>query len=211
MKCAQVQEALAALVYGDLSPDDAAAVEAHLAACPSCRGDRASLEQTRNRLDELSVPRIRVDMARLYREAGDRQRRSARRWRRATLAALAAVAAAIAVAVGLRLEVRIDSQQVVVRWGSPPTAPANAAPVLPPAVAASSEIDARLAVLNQLILAVALDAESRDQDRQREVVRLRRELGELQRRTADQWRSTEQDVAALYAAQFLLAKKGTQP
>src|SRR5205085_103093 len=58
MTCTAVCEQLPLLVYGDLGPAEAAAVERHLAGCPACRAEHASLVQARAALDATPAPEV---------------------------------------------------------------------------------------------------------------------------------------------------------
>src|SRR5262249_20849602 len=117
--CHQTREALPALLYGDLPPDEATAVRHHLAECPACRAEQAALQQVRSLLDAAEPPAVAVDLPRLYRAAVQRQEKQLRRWRRLACAALAA-AAMLLLVFGLKLEVRLEQHQLVLRWGAPP-------------------------------------------------------------------------------------------
>ena len=48
MNCAETQDLLLDLAYGELEPARAAEVEAHVAECATCRAERAHLERTRH-------------------------------------------------------------------------------------------------------------------------------------------------------------------
>ena len=119
MNCPDIRPLLPALAYDDLSPAEADAVRRHLDACPGCRDEFAGLAHARAALDAISVPAVKVDVARLYTEVGARQERRTRRWRRLSVAA-AALAVGLLGVVGLRLQLRVDSRQLVIAWGDVP-------------------------------------------------------------------------------------------
>jgi hypothetical protein len=208
------------LLYGDLTADEAVRVEEHLAACPACRQVSGALAQVRRLLDVVPAPACPaplVDLPRLYREAAERQGRRLRRWRRTALV-LGGLAAAVALlAVGLRLEVRMEGHQVVVRWGTPPTVveapppPPTATPMPERIVGPAPEIEEQVRILGELVQLLATDMDERDQRHQEELARLQIRLLALQQQSA-QWRlATERDVDALYVAQFGQPKKGKSP
>lgn len=89
MNCESARERLIDLLRDALEPEDRAAVERHLAACPECRGERDELETTWSRLEPLGdehgppVPSDRL-RSRFYRALGEAERELARppAWRR---------------------------------------------------------------------------------------------------------------------------------
>src|SRR5262249_53915730 len=119
MNCQHVQDSLPGFLYGDLPPHETAKLEKHLASCPTCRQAYAALQEVRRLLDRVRAPQSRVDLPRLYRQAGEHQLRQARRRRRLGVAATAVAAALVGVALGLRLEVRVQADQLVLRWNFP--------------------------------------------------------------------------------------------
>ena len=222
MNCPQARDLLPLLLYGDLAAGDAAAVEAHLAACAACRRERDALNQVRRALDAAPATPAEVDLPRLYRAAAQAQERHSRRWRRAALALGALAAALVLVAVLPGLEFRCEVHQFSVRWGSPPPAPLPAPPPEPEPRAPEPErvrfvsttapdVEDRLRILSELVQLLSADADARDARRRRELDALRAQLNDL-RAQSQQWRrSTERDVAALYAIQFPDGKKGKEP
>jgi hypothetical protein len=219
MNCADVRLRLPALLYGDLPPGEADEVRQHLARCGYCRKEYAALEQVRRLLGAAPAPAVTVDLPRLYREAAEQQAGRARRWRRAAWASLAAAAAVVLVLLLSRLELRIDANQVVLRWGAVAAAPEPLPPAPRPeppviAVAQSSstaEIEQELRLLNEVVQTLSNDADSRDEQRRQEIARLRAQVSSLQRQLADLRLATQKDVAALYSAQFSEKEKGAQP
>jgi hypothetical protein len=216
MNCDRAREHLPLLVYGDLAPEDAVAVENHLEGCPACRNELAALRQLRQALDAVPEPVVRVDLPRLYARAAWERERQVRRWRRMALA-FGAVAALVLLAFGLKLEVRVQAHEVTLTWGRPalPEKPPSAPPKpLPPG---RSEGDAVLVqvedlkLLRELIHAVASDVEAREQQERESLARLGDRLDALELQSRSRWAATEKDVAALYTAQFGPREKGVRP
>lgn len=124
------KDKLLAYLYGEAPPEECAAVEAHLAACPACAAELEALREVRTSLASWAPPDVALGF-RLVRGAG--LAREGPWWRRgrspawaAAAAAVVLVATAAAIAV-LRIEVRVGPDGVVVRtggeWPTPPSAP----------------------------------------------------------------------------------------
>ncbi|HTU90189.1 MAG TPA: zf-HC2 domain-containing protein [Gemmataceae bacterium] len=207
MKCTDVRAALPLLIYGEPSPEDTALRE-HLASCPACRREHEALTGVRRLLDDVSLPRIAVDLPQLHRSLAERQLRRARRWRRIA-AAMGAVAAMLLLAIGLRLEVRLEASQLVVRWGEPPPVGRAFQPdvVVPKSQAGEPDLLDDLRVLSDLIHALKQDADERDQLCAERLNRLEKHVRALQSQGDLRWSATEESVAALY----LLSRKGEKP
>ena len=124
--------ALAGYLYGECSPDERAALSAHLAACESCRTDIGALRDTREALTAWTAPddapgvRVAVESPHTTRSGG---------WSWSAVPAWAQAAAAVflfacgaAGAAVMNLDVRYDATGMTVRtgWGASP----GAAPVL---------------------------------------------------------------------------------
>jgi hypothetical protein len=102
--CASVRSLLGAAALGLLDERDAAAVVAHVTACPGCAAERARLEETVALMDligdgEAPVPSPALEQAVLDRYARDR-RQARRHPRRRLRLALAGAAAAVLLAAG---------------------------------------------------------------------------------------------------------------
>jgi hypothetical protein len=211
MKCTDVRAALPLLIYGEPSADEKAALNAHLAGCAACRRERLALEGVRRLLDSAPVPPVEVDLPRLYQTQAARQAQRLRRWRRAALIA-GTVAALLLLVVGLRLEVHLESGQMVVRWGEPPSTASSNTDITPTHVtnrrdAYATETEAELRLLSDLIHALKRDADDRDQRFAERLARLQAQVQAIRSQADDRWNATEQDVAALY----LLTRKGDKP
>ena len=223
MNCTEIREKLANLLYEDLPPAEAAQLKYHLAMCPGCRAEYAALENVRRLLNQVPAPEVAIDLPRLYAHAAGDQKRRLGRWRRAAVG-LAAVAAALLLAIGLRLEVRLQANQVVVRWGNAPQAPDN--PISDSGqnrVAASSQAkeppvsQQEMQTLRELIYSLAGNYETlearlnaRDQQRQEELVVLRQRFNDLRLQVRKLWTETNGYVSALYTAQFGSTEKGAK-
>jgi len=211
MNCTTVRVQLPALVYGDLPAGEADEVRAHLVRCASCRKEHTTLMEMRGLLEQTPAPAVTVDLPRLYREAAAQQARRWRRWRRIAFAAVAAAAVVVLGVFLSRMEVRLDGNQLVLRWGAVPNpeppAPPQSVPQPPPVVAdapssSTTAIEQQLHLLTELVQAVSNDADLRDERRQRELSRLRAEVHTLQEHLTELRLATEKDVSALYSAQF---------
>ncbi len=208
MTCSDTRARLPLLLYGDLPPAEASAARQHLAGCPACQTEYATLERLRGQLDALASPRVTTDLPRLYQEAARQEVAKLRRWRRVAML-VTSLAAAILLLTAVGLEVRIEAHQMVFRWGSPP-------PIPPPTVTPPAEpirpvlSQEQLALFSSLIHALKAEGDTRD-DRvtrqDRELLALRARVDTLQRLFELRWGETERTIHALY----LLAKKGDRP
>jgi hypothetical protein len=206
MNCNEVRAALPLLLYGDADAVQQAALREHLAHCAACRREQQALQRVQQLLDTAIAPQVEVDVPRLHQSMADRQARSIRRWRRIAVA-VAAVAAMLLLVVGLRLEVRLNAGQLMVRWGEPPAPPPVTSPTIVTQTTLPPELEAELRVLSELVHALKQDADQRDQLFQERLDLLQGRLRALQTQADQRWDSTEQDVAALY----LMARKGERP
>jgi Putative zinc-finger len=210
MTCSDVRAALPLWLYDDLKPDAAADVSKHLAGCPACREAAEGLRAVRSALAAVPEPAAAaVDLSRLFHDAAALQERRLRRWRRVAVG-VAALAAALLLVVGLRLEVRIDARQLVVRWGGAPGSEAVPVAPSPPPVVEKAAVpvpspgddDERLRTMQELIHALADDQLRRDDRQRQEWARIQGTVEQWHWRTVRRLESTESDVRALYAAQF---------
>lgn len=212
MSCESFRERLPELLYGGLPTGERAEVERHLADCPGCRRERVALESLAHSLNAVPSATARVDLSRLYRDAAERRARQARRWR-FLAAGIGLAAAVLLILFGMRLELRFEGHQVVLRWGLPPVAPA---PEPVPPVIVRQEVQPGISaeevqLLKELVHALAADAEASERRNLATVVRLQQRLDDMQRQTQRRWADTERDVAALYTAQFGPRPKGEEP
>jgi Putative zinc-finger len=215
MNCSHIRAHLPQWLYGDLPPDAAAQVAAHLAICADCRREGEALKQVRQALDAVPAATAEVDLPRLYRTVAQTQERRLRRWRRIALTLGGLAAALVLLAALPSLEVRCEDHQFVVRWGAPPPLPPAVQPVPPPpheseverpqfVSVTAPDVEDSLRKLSDLVQLLADDASKRDERSRRELETLRAQLKELRV-------SMDRDVAALYAVQFSETKKGKMP
>jgi hypothetical protein len=211
MKCTDVRAALPLLIYGEPSPEDVALRE-HLSICVDCRREHEALLEVRRLLDDSAVPRVAVNWPQFHRSLVERQLHRERRWRRIAVA-LGTLAAAMLLTIGLRMEVRLEASQFVVRWGNSPSRGSDA-PLLvdvdphPSGLAVPLEsTEAELHVLSDLIHALKVDADERDQRFVERLEQLEKHVRVLQSQSDLRWNATEENVAALY----LLSRKGEKP
>jgi hypothetical protein len=216
MNCSETRLLLPLALYGDVSAEELREVEVHLAACVACRGERHALVVTRQVLDLVpAASDIAVHLPRIYVASQRQIERRLQRWRWAALVAFATAAGLAILALATRFEFRLEGQQVVLRWGDVPTAPAGVEPVEPtrdlfPTVDRRSQQPApdvaeQVAVLNQIVRTLLRESlREDDQQSKQELARLEARLAELQRRTQE----AERDLRTLYKAQFVLRKEG---
>jgi hypothetical protein len=203
MKCTDVRAVLPLLIYDEPSVDDVAMKE-HLASCPACRRELEALQGVRRLLEIAPVPQVAVDVAQLQRSVAERQLRREGNWRRAALG-LGGIAAMLLLALGLRLEVRLEANQLVVRWGDPPIVQAfRPDHIVSESQDGKPDLQEELRVLSDLIHALKQDADERDQRSAERLDRLQKHVSALQSQGDLRWDTTEKDVAALY----LLTRRG---
>ena len=227
MNCTRARDKLPLLLYGDLDEQEAVAVQIHLVQCEACRVERTELARIRRLLDTKPAASIDVDLQRLYREAAEVHPRRPRSRRRAVLVAVG-TAAVVLVAFAMNLEFRLDADQLIVRWGNPPsaadhpgqhhTADKSPGPAMkveqPELVQVHSEhaaMEDQVELLTQLVRALAADSETRDQRYGNSIASLERQLDELELAWQRRWLSAERSDAALYAAIFRPRETGEIP
>jgi Putative zinc-finger len=226
MNCTQAAEQLAVLVYGDLEPARAAEVQEHLRGCPACRAERRALEEVRRLLGRDGTPPVRIDLARLYRDSAARQTLKLGRWRRAVAVCGAAAAVAAVCLAGLRLQVRLDRDQLVLSWGTPARSASQSAEARSQASAdktarpdslesagaraAAPEsktprtVEEQLLLLTRLVHAVADDVQSLEHRQNESAAHFRTRLEGVQEQTLRRCAALEHQVDALY----VLSQKG---
>lgn len=216
MNCSHARDQLPLMLYGELDTESARAVRDHLAACPSCQREHAALQGVRRELDNVPALQVNVDLPQLFQEAAARQARQMRRWRRAAVA-VTGIAAALVLIVLLRLEVRVDANQLTLRWGAVPAE--TVSPTIPaPEVVVLHEttmppdLEERLQWMSDTLHALAdsldvCDARMRQGLEGRlDTLEARVEL--MRRQNGQRWNDTERSVAAIYKAMFVLPNKG---
>lgn len=150
-----------------------------------------------------------VDLARLYRDALERQARTARRWRRVAVGGAALAASVLVFALLPKLEVRANGHEFAVRWGTPPEPEAQPDPRIRELVdeqakqlAALRAANVKHTELQELLLTVAADVNQRDKDQQKRLTALAARLGEFETLTVKQFQESEKTSTALYNVVF---------
>jgi hypothetical protein len=212
MQCENARPLLPLHVYGDLADPERTAVEAHLTQCPACQSELAEFQKLREQLNSLPAQGMHVDMGRIYSLQTRRRQKQSRRWQ---LVALAAIAAAVLVLL-TRLEIHANAGQLVIRWGKPEPVvaiekPAAVAPPAPAPAEPNREMAERLHVMNDLIHALADTIETGDRQRREDLQRLQIQLAVLQRQSQRQYDENQNNVDALYTAQFGGRVEGAKP
>ena len=205
MNCEQAR-----LLLAEHSPITNEALTEHLASCRTCAVVRRELEEVRRLLDAAPTPAVHVDLAALYRRAGELDELRYRRWRRLAWSALA-TAAVLLLALTLRFELRWHERQLVIGWGLP-AVPVDPAPPPPgPKEPSYEQFAADLALMKELIHAVAADIQYRADEQRNYVADLERRVDRLSATSNTRWTATQQDVRALYTAYFGTRDKGATP
>jgi hypothetical protein len=213
MNCNHVQAELAAFLYGELEPEQAARVNSHVQACALCQARSAENHEVRRLLDLVPAVDVPIDMPALWRQCACRQAQKARHWRRSARWLAGALAAGVVLAFLCRLEIGVAKHQLTLRWGAVPT---QAEPADASAVAAATphvsddhrekllDMQKQLLVLGELVQGLAAEAEergasgeARERRHEQRIARLQDQLDELRRQTTQRWVATERDLAAL--------------
>ena len=215
MNCETAKRRMIDLAYGELSPDEARQVEAHVAECGACRADWEDLAASCELIDRASERdspgRPQVDVLKLLAEARRRDAARARRWR---TAAWSAVAAAVVVAAAGIAQIRVEwgSAGLVIGWGSP--AEAGGAPVADPAVprleAQLAESQAALAAhrrrlddLDQLAALIVERVQANDARASHALAALGGRIEEVRRQNDQRWNAVSRGFHDWYLAQRL--------
>src|SRR5262249_53575747 len=125
-----------------------------------------------------------------------------RRWRRASYVAVA-VAAMLLLAFGLKLQVHVQAQQLVINWGEPkPNIEATPDWALPQPLAqndhsALQDTAADLQVMKNILHLLAARVESLDRQQQDALKTLATRLETVQYGDNQRWKATQRDMAAL--------------
>ncbi len=215
MNCTQVRDLFAGVVYGDASSADTEVVRQHLASCVTCQAEWEELERVRRILDSAAgPPPVSIDLARLFQRAADQQRRRMRRWRRAATA-VCGLAAGLLLVLLLRMEIRVEAHELVLRWGqkaqkaSPVEIPKTEPTVIVRReVIANPEMEEQLRVIRETLHALAGSLDARDVMVRQKLSQLETRLEAVRRQDGQRWNETERNVAALYKAVFVLPKRG---
>jgi hypothetical protein len=121
------------------------------------------------------------------------------------------MAAVLLLVLGLRLEVRVEARQLLLRWGPAPpeVQPAPEPPRSPTMQPARSQpdVEEQLRVLRAVVHALVDETQQRDAQWRQALTRLQVQLDELQLTGNARWNETRK-VAALVAAQINSPQKG---
>src|SRR5262249_20117235 len=148
-------------------------------------------------------------------QAAARRAMQVRRWRRAAIATCG-LAASLAIVVLLRVEVRVEAQQLTIRWGKKAVEERTNPTVVERVVtrddsAALAALDDRVRLLDDLVHALITDVGDRDERQTHRVARLRDRVEELLARNSQRLGETERNLAAVVTALSFLPKKGDKP
>ncbi len=210
MKCDEIRELLPLHAYGELSDAQLRIVDAHLADCSVCRTEATAFRKIRETLNAAAPEPVRTDLEKVYRAEASKRRNKERRWQfAATL-----LAAAILVVLAIRLDVRINQRQMIIRWGV--VEPEAVVQQFEPKVPASDrvlqpEFEQRIRTMSELIQALAANVEASDRERQDQILKLKLELAAMNRQSQERMTETERDLSALYAAHFGSRPKAVNP
>jgi hypothetical protein len=140
MSCQSISDLLPLLIYDELDVGEAAACRQHLAECADCRAELASLERTRDLLDQAPVHQSQLDLAAVCLRVAARERHS-RSVRRVSVS-VAAIAAVLLLALSLRFfNFTLEPGRLVVAWTKPAVRFVPAPGTLPVDVAPASLAD----------------------------------------------------------------------
>jgi hypothetical protein len=208
MNCQQVRAQLAELLYGDVTPPEKTEFEKHLASCPECSKEHRALANVRLLLDLAKMPPAGSSLPGVYRLLAERQTQRVRRWRRVALG-LTGVAAFLAVlALGVRLEARVEGGQLVLRWGPPPDGaaseqrdtPFNKHPEALAEPASARALEDQLHTVSKILHALADDLRELERREQVNNADMHARLKEIQEWNLRRFAALEKNLEALYVA-----------
>jgi Putative zinc-finger len=206
MNCQQVRVQLTELLYGDIAPSSRTELEKHLASCPACNEEHRALANVRVLLDLPQAPPTAISLPGLYRLLAERETQRTRRWRRVALA-LTGVAALLAIlALGARLDARVQDGQLVLRWGPPPERglkEAHDTPAGKPAQglaepASAQALEDQLYTVSKILHALVDDLRGLEQREQMNAAELRGRLKEIHEYNLRRFAALEKNLEALY-------------
>ncbi len=201
MTCHDVKRHLPLLLYGDLEAAPRAQVEAHLSACASCRDEHAALAATRQALASAATPAVEVDVTRILQRAGGAAATTAKRWRRLAIGLSAAAAVLVAVLL-VRLEIRFEGHQLVLRWGTPPTQEVRPASIAQMHQVTPEVTAADLQLVRNLIHGLFADIRLRDGKTRDALFLLSARVDAMQWQAQNRWDATQRVVSVLHTAQL---------
>jgi hypothetical protein len=207
MNCTECKNRLPLLLSPARDEIEDPEVCAHLAACPACLQEWQEFEQLGKLLSANPEPRVAVDLSSLYRQAAAAEAQSSRRWRWLGLAAGLFLLVGGSVALFARLELRVTGNELALRWGEPPAAPANTKLAQVSSATEPFKRDDReeqIEVLSAMVRAMLQELQTVElrQRRDRNDIDLR--VSGLQEQTLKRWLALQKDLEALY----VLTQKG---
>lgn len=205
MTCYEFTDRLPELAAGGLTPAEQKAAAGHLTACARCRHAADELRSVLSLLKVAPAPPVHVDLPALYRASAEQRAVAVRRWRRLAIASSAAAAILLAT-FPLRLEVRTEGHEVVVRWGDNRGPKPPRPPALPQSPYAPAPPNDELRRLTEIVQGLASEADEREERYRQEVARLRGQLQTVQHLASEQSATDRQSLDALYTAQFPILK-----
>ena len=145
-------------------------------------------------------------MARIYRDAAERQKGALRRWQRVAIAGTALAAGVLLFAL-LRVEVEVGGGQFVVRWGPrPQPSPVELRPeprvIVQQTPVADALLEERVKLLGDLVRTLTDDLDTRDRQRRADIALLVTKLDVMRQHGQRRYEENRRDVGALYTAQF---------
>jgi Putative zinc-finger len=208
MNCNDVKAQLPFLLSEDREQPEDLELRAHLAQCPSCVQEWQELQQLGKLLADNPEPVVAVDLVSLYRRAALQEARSSRRWRWVGMAASILLLIGGAGAVFSRVEIRLNGQELAVRWGAPPAAvvqPIEHPPPQAPAAPVQTEKrDDQMEVLSAMVRAMLQELQTVELRQGRDRADLDLRVSGLQEQTLKRWLALQKDMEALY----VLTQKG---
>ncbi len=162
-------------------------------------------------LDAVPPPQpAPVDLAALYRIAFDRQVQRSRRWRRFAVLGAALAAGILLFALLPKLEIRCDSTEFAIRWGTKPEpTKTETDPRIEELLRerqrqseALRATNSNVQTLEDLLLTLAADVDQRDKKQLAKLNELRSKLKEFETSTAKQIEGAERSNLALYNVVF---------
>src|ERR1700722_11916096 len=116
MNCTDVKAQLPFLFSQDPDLIEEPEIRVHLSNCSSCQQEWHELMQLGMLLNANPAPPVAVDLVSLYRNAALREARSSRRWRWLGMAASVFALVGTGWALWGRVEIRINGQELAIRW-----------------------------------------------------------------------------------------------
>jgi predicted anti-sigma-YlaC factor YlaD len=204
MNCVTIRGLLPLFAYDDVGLLEARTIQSHLSECAECRAELAEFNLARQAIDGMPAPRVSIDSETICGKSS-LPTLPKKTWR--SVATIAGIAAALIGFALLKLEVRIDGSQLVVRWGAPTDVTMQVTQSAPASLAALEE---RVQLLQNLTRALANDVAQRDQILKNEWVAERNRLEAATHLAVLRSQEAGRDIDALYVAQFKPTNEGAK-